>query len=291
MITLQEIYNGITNLFPSNKFGKVQTLALELLDSIEEDLYDSVMPALDMLLDQPEILKNVDKTKAFALVKSSLGAKSFESLLRDCKAYATDVSNNLTKLQQLVKTNLNNSLNSMTMNYKQYTTYSLVEDIKVNLIYMLKLIFIIMRDEKHSVLPAKGVAKIIQMAPDFKQKVLGKVAIKTLLETIEDLSTDSIYDRLSSGAPEAAAMSDLNTAVQGFVGNPILTFRKYLVERDFAKIEYLKQLKSVIELRLLELRNQAAGGTPDEKLQGQIEYYEDKLAAVDAKIEKLQSLD
>ena len=38
MITLQEIYNGITNLFPSNKFGKVQTLALELLDSIEEDL-------------------------------------------------------------------------------------------------------------------------------------------------------------------------------------------------------------------------------------------------------------
>ena len=95
-----------------------------------------------------------------------------------------------------------------------------------------------MRDEKHSVLPAKGVTKIIQMAPDFKQKVLSKVAIKTLLETIEDLSTDSIYDRLSSGAPEAAAMSDLNTAVQGFVGNPILKFRKYLVERDFAKIEY-----------------------------------------------------
>jgi hypothetical protein len=291
MITLQEIYNGIANLFPGNRFGKIQSLALEMLNSIEEDLYDSVTPALDMLLDQPEILKDIDKSKTFTTVKSALGAKNFESLLRDCKNYSTDVTNNLQKLEQLVKANLNNSLNSKTMNYKQYSTYSLIEDIKINLIYMLKLIFIIMRDEKHSVLPQKGITKIVSMAPSFKQKVLSKATIKSLIETIESLPTDSIYDQVSSGAPEAAVMSGINPNMAGFVGNPILRYRKWLVEREFAQIEYLKQLKSVIELRLLELRNQAAGGTPDSKLQGQIEYYEDKLASIDAKIEKLQSLD
>ena len=78
--------------------------------------------------------------------------------------------------------------------------------------------------------------------------------------------------------------------VSNFIGNPIFSFRKWLVDKDIDKAKALEDTKNLIELRLLELRNQAAGESDNEGLRKQIEYYEDKLAEVDSKISKLMEV-
>ena len=62
MLSLKEIYNNVVSLFPGNKFAKIQTTTLELLDSIEEDIREDLLPSLELLLDNPIVLKSAEKT-------------------------------------------------------------------------------------------------------------------------------------------------------------------------------------------------------------------------------------
>lgn len=292
MLSLKEIYNNVVSLFPGNKFAKIQTTTLELLDSIEEDIREDLLPSLDLLLDNPIVLKSAEKTNFYRLVKDGLKCHSAEQLLKDFSYYVNDFIKNIDKVENLVKTNLNNSINAKTMTFKQYSTYRLVEDTKANVMVIMKLIYLIIRDEKHSVLPQKQVLKVLKTLPELKIKVLDKPNVKKAIDEISSMASESVFDGVSSDAPEASILADVNKpVVSGFIGNPILVIRKYLVDLEFKRLDMLKNLRNAIELRLLELKTQIAGGDADPKLQGQIEYYEDQLAAMDAKIEKMETID
>nr|DAX15951.1 MAG TPA: hypothetical protein [Caudoviricetes sp.] len=292
MLSLQEIYNNVLSLFPGNKFAKIQTTTLDLLDSIEEDIREDLLPSLDLMLDNPIVLKASEKTNFYRLVKDSLKCHSLESLLKDFEYYVNDFVKNIDKVENLVKANLNNSINAKTMTFKQYSTYRLVEDTKSNILVIMKLLYLLIRDEKNSVLPQKQVIKTLKALPELKNKVLNKPSVKKAIDEITSMASESVFDGVSSGAPEASVLSDVRKpAISGFIGHPVLLIRQYLVELEFKRLDYLKNIRNSIELRLLELKTQIAGGDVDPKLQGQIEYYEDQLASIDAKIEKMETID
>lgn len=291
MLSLQEIYNSVISLFPGNKFAKIQTTTLEILESLEEDIKEDFLPSVELLLDNKQILKNMEKTNFYRLVKDGLKCSNLETLLKDFEYYANDIVKNIDKIENSVKSILNNTINAKTMTFKQYSIYRLVEDSKINVMVMMKLLYLLIRDEKNSVLPQKQVLKTLKSLPELKYKVLNKPSVKKALEEIAAMASEGVYDGVNSGAPEASVVSDLNKPeVNGFIGNPILYVRKFIVDLEFKKIEYLKNIRNAVELRLLELKTEAAGGEPDPKLQGQIEYYEDKLAALDASIEKAEAI-
>lgn len=292
MLSLQEIYNSVMSLFPGNKFAKIQTTTLEVLDSIEEDIKEDFLPSVELLLDNKPILKNMEKTNFYRLVKDGLKCQSIESLLKDFEYYANDILKNIDKMENSIKAILNNSINAKTMTFKQYSMYRLVEDSKINIMVMMKLLYLLIRDEKNSVLPQKQVLKTLKSLPDLKVKVLNKPSIKKALDEISNMPSEGVFDGVNSGAPEASVVAELNKPeVNGFIGNPILYIRKFIVDLEFKRLEVLKNIRNAVELRLLELKTEAAGGEPDPKLQGQIEYYEDKLASLDAAIEKAEAID
>ena len=163
-----------------------------------------------------------------------------------------------------------------------------IDDMYSNTYFTTELLYILIRDEKNSMLSQKQVIKLLKQLPSFKLKVLNKVTVKDALATISNSSAESIYDRNSADAPDSIKMSGIK--VSNFIGNPIFSFRKWLVDKDIDKAKALEDTKNLIELRLLELRNQAAGESDNEGLRKQIEYYEDKLAEVDSKISKLMEV-
>jgi hypothetical protein len=64
-----------------------------------------------------------------------------------------------------------------------------------------------------------------------------------------------------------------------------------LVDRQADRRDDLVTSKNMIELRLMELRNEEAGNPDNEQLKKQINYYEEELASIDAKIAKIESVD
>ena len=163
-----------------------------------------------------------------------------------------------------------------------------IDDMYSNTYFTTELLYILIRDEKNSMLSQKQVIKLLKQLPSFKLKVLNKVTVKDALASIANSSSESIYDRNTADAPDSIKMSGIK--VSNFIGNPIFSFRKWLVDKDIDKAKALEDTKNLIELRLLELRNQAAGESDNEGLRKQIEYYEDKLAEVDSKISKLMEV-
>ena len=69
-----------------------------------------------------------------------------------------------------------------------------------------------------------------------------------------------------------------------FIGNPIYHIRLFLVDLEMLRLERLKNRRKLVELKLLELRNKDAS---DPKIKKQIEYYEQKLEALDRKINRI----
>lgn len=287
---LSDAYNEVLNILPIKTFGRIQYKTLDMLEKTEEGIRESTLPTISLLLDQPKVLKAVEANKDYKIIKNALKISSFEALLKEAKSYCEDVISSMDKLEALVKDTLNNSVNHKTMSFKQYSVYRLVEDTNANSEYILRIVYLAMRNNEASVLPQKKVIDTLSKLSDFRVKVLTKVKVSDMIKEIIDLPNDSLYERIQSGTPEEATDNIQGVSkVNGFIGNPIFTFRKWWFEKDLVALEKLNDTKSMIELRLLELRGELEGDGDNQKLREQIEYYEDKLSGLDAKIDKIEN--
>ena len=292
MSLIVEAYNDVLKFLPANDYGRLQTKALAVIESIEDIIKSDLDPSINSLLENKSVLQRVEKDNTFRTVKVSLKVTNLESFLTKLKLYTEDVMDNLDRLETLTKNTLSNRLNHKTITYRQYMLYNLLTDIYSNLEFSLRLIYIIIRDEKESVIPQKQIRDVLIRVPAYASKVLSNVKIKSLIDDILGLNNDVIHDRASLDAPDTIKDKDIDPRINNFIGNPIFAIRKWLVNRDMETLKTSKELKSALELRLMELRNEEAGATDEEtkkRLQKQIAWHEDKLAAIDAKINKIES--
>jgi len=75
--------------------------------------------------------------------------------------------------------------------------------------------------------------------------------------------------------------------INNFLLNPIYHIRMFMVDREIAKYENLKDKRRLLDLKLLELKSRAAN-EHNPSLSKQIEYYEEKIAKVEHSIRKIE---
>ena len=287
---LTELWNEITSIFTNDKFARIKSKTEATFTAVVYEIENGILPILDNYQDPKNkaILDNLKNSNTFKIIKEGLKVNDPSKLLVELEAYFKDILTNQSKIVSSINTILSDSVNEKTITFKQYEMMNYVDDMYSNTYFTTELLYILIRDEKNSMLSQKQVIKLLKQLPSFKLKVLNKVTVKEALATISNSSAESIYDRNSADAPDSIKMSGIK--VSNFIGNPIFSFRKWLVDKDIDKAKALEDTKNLIELRLLELRNQAAGESDNEGLRKQIEYYEDKLAEVDSKISKLMEV-
>lgn len=287
---LTELWNEITSIFTTDKFARIKSKTEATFTAVVYEIENGILPILDNYQDPKNkaILDNLKNSNTFKIIKEGLKVNDPSKLLVELEVYFKDILTNQSKIVSSINTILSDSVNEKTITFKQYEMMNYVDDMYSNTYFTTELLYILIRDEKNSMLSQKQVIKLLKQLPSFKLKVLNKVTVKDALASIANSSAESIYDRNSADAPDSIKMSGIK--VSNFIGNPIFSFRKWLVDKDIDKAKALEDTKNLIELRLLELRNQAAGESDNEGLRKQIEYYEDKLAEVDSKISKLMEV-
>lgn len=287
---LTELWNEITSIFTNDKFARIKSKTEATFTAVVYEIENGILPILDNYQDPKNkaILDNLKNSNTFKIIKEGLKVNDPSKLLVELEVYFKDILTNQSKIVSNINTILSDSVNEKTITFKQYEMMNYIDDMYSNTYFTTELLYILIRDEKNSMLSQKQVIKLLKQLPNFKLKVLNKVTVKDALASIANSSAESIYDRNSADAPDSIKMSGIK--VSNFIGNPIFSFRKWLVDKDIDKAKALEDTKNLIELRLLELRNQAAGESDNEGLRKQIEYYEDKLAEVDSKISKLMKV-
>ena len=76
----------------------------------------------------------------------------------------------------------------------------------------------------------------------------------------------------------------------GFVGNPIYHIRLWMMDREIEKYEANKDKKRLLEMKVLGLNmDKEADGVDKNKINKQIEYYEEKIQDLEYKIAKFES--
>jgi len=287
---LTELWNEITSIFTNDKFARIKSKTEATFTAVVYEIENGILPILDNYQDPKNkvILDNLKNSNTFKIIKEGLKVNDPSKLLVELEVYFKDILTNQSKIVSSINTILSDSVNEKTITFKQYEMMNYIDDMYSNTYFTTELLYILIRDEKNSMLSQKQVIKLLKQLPNFKLKVLNKVTVKDALASIANSSSESIYDRNSADAPDSIKMSGIK--VSNFIGNPIFSFRKWLVDKDIDKAKALENTKNLIELRLLELRNQAAGESDNEGLRKQIEYYEDKLAEVDSKISKLMEV-
>ena len=287
---LTELWNEITSIFTNDKFARIKSKTEATFTAVVYEIENGILPILDNYQDPKNkaILDNLKNSNTFKIIKEGLKVNDPSKLLVELEVYFKDILTNQSNIVSSINTILSDSVNEKTITFKQYERMNYIDDMYSNTYFTTELLYILIRDEKNSMLSQKQVIKLLKQLPSFKLKVLNKVTVKDALASIANSSAESIYDRNSADAPDSIKMSGIK--VSNFIGNPIFSFRKWLVDKDIDKAKALEDTKNLIELRLLELRNQAAGESDNEGLRKQIEYYEDKLAEVDSKISKLMEV-
>jgi hypothetical protein len=287
---LTELWDEITSIFTNDKFARIKSKTEATFTAVVYEIENGILPILDNYQDPKNkaILDNLKNSNTFKIIKEGLKVNDLSKLLVELEVYFKDILTNQSKIVSSINTILSDSVNEKTITFKQYEMMNYIDDMYSNTYFTTELLYILIRDEKNSMLSQKQVIKLLKQLPSFKLKVLNKVTVKDALASIANSSSESIYDRNSADAPDSIKMSGIK--VSNFIGNPIFSFRKWLVDKDIDKAKALEDTKNLIELRLLELRNQAAGESDNEGLRKQIEYYEDKLAEVDSKISKLMEV-
>lgn len=287
---LTELWNEITSIFTTDKFARIKSKTEATFTAVVYEIENGILPILDNYQDPKNkaVLDSLKNSNTFKIIKEGLKVNDPSKLLVELEVYFKDILANQSKIVNSINTILSDSVNEKTITFKQYEMMNYIDDMYSNTYFTTELLYILIRDEKNSMLSQKQVIKLLKQLPNFKLKVLNKVTVKDALASIANSSSESIYDRNSADAPDSVKMSGIK--VSNFIGNPIFSFRKWLVDKDIDKAKALEDTKNLIELRLLELRNQAAGESDNEGLRKQIEYYEDKLAEVDSKISKLMEV-
>lgn len=287
---LNNIYNTVTSIFSQNDEG-IKTKSIQILNYLEENINDNVFPVIQQCEDKIALLKSRDSSKEFSIIKSSLKVSGVKDLIAKYKTYVTDVNTNIRTLQDSVNAIMTNTVNEKTMNYAQYSLFSSLETIAANIDVGLRIINHMLLNNKDTLTSTNEIKKMFDSLPLFKVEVIdNKRNVKQKVEDIKKLPKTNIFDVVNSNAPEATIKASLPD-FKGFTGNPIYTFRKWLVRKDAEKLNRLEILKSEINNRILELEEEKAGASSEnlETIRKQIEWYEEKRNKVDAEIQKIEN--
>ena len=285
----------ILSIFGSFTGAMKKEAVQEYTDFLYTSINDEVLPTFTTILADKTldvISKNVT-LKNFAQMADLKTTNNYKTLEKMEDLFKT-ISKTQKQVKDLVNKHCSEVITNKAMKTKDAAIVKFLTDLYTLTSYTLDFLYFVIVDEKHSELPRIKFKKIREGLPNYI--TLFKAYSKfyaTMLEDIaaiddETLKTDLDVVQQQMKEMILAKKSKLvSFPLSNFIGNPIYHIRMWRVDKEIEKLEALKTKKQLVELKITELRLEKDGGR-DKNLSKQIKYYEDKLAGIEYKIEKIE---
>jgi len=288
---LKNLIDYFDKLNHTIKKEDVVTVIDETLDSLN----NTVLPTLDAVI-KDSTKDTLDNNQVLKRLTMLLGVKGTgRDTLVKIKGILNNVNKFSKKIESLVNDELNDIVTDKTATVKDAAIIKLVNDINIITMYTNDILYVILlKGDSTSTDLTKARLKEIQDSIPTYANILKQFSrdFSKQLDNITKLSDDLInvepkkipfLEKLLSKKGSTIDTVDTNN----FNGNPIYHIRMWLVDRDIAKYELLKDKKKLIELKLLELKlKQKQEDNP--KLAKRIEYYENKIAKIEYQIARYE---
>jgi len=273
---------------------------LKNLDTILTGITVDVIPALDNIIKNSDlkVIKDSVILKNISTV-SGINAKDNKTLFVKIKNIVSNINKEGKDLENVINDCLNDVMTDKTISVREGAILKVVTDISSISLYILDLSYLVLLEgnSENTDLPKITLDKIKKGSVTFSNllknygKNFGKTVdnLKTLPENSLYVSNDKItmLSKLVSKDTKTLNIPSTN----GFIGNPIYSIKMWMVDREIAKYEALKEKRKLIELKLVELRLNEKDGESNPSLTKRIEYYEDKLAKIEYDIAQTEDDD
>jgi hypothetical protein len=226
-------------------------------------------------------------------INSGLKFKDNKDFLIKLKAVLVSINSTYKLFVDTIQNELSEVITDTAASPKDAAILKILNDIGGMNIFILDLSYYIIMEKDSGGMSKKKIAMIQETAYDFAISVKAySVNFEKLIKDLPKVSntTINISDGKDSMLQSLIAHTGISLSLpftKGFVNNPIYHIRMWMVDREIAKYESLKERKKLIELRLMELKLEEEGQA-DPKLRKQIEYYEERLSKLDYEIDKLE---
>lgn len=258
---------------------------------IQDDLIASLTEVKEL-----EKSPRVTKSDLYQVTKEVMKTDDVKSksIFGDLENIFTQIIKNKSKIENLITKHTSTVLTNKVLSIKDAAIVKLVDDISSLVLYSTDYLTCTLADAKNTAFPKVKFKKLKEGIPAFVDFIKtygnGKEFEKNL-DKIAKLDDTVINKDSNHTFVDLKLKNDgmLDILPQGFINNPFYHIRMWLIDRDIQKLEALKDKKRLIELRIMELKIEEKSGN-DGDLSKQIEYYEDKLAAIEYKIEKLEEV-
>ena len=256
-------------------------------------LKESVSPALQSILDNGE-LKGIKDSKELVHFASAVDLKhrSGTDVIARLKTFVDTVIRHEDDVYNLIKNDLCPNVTNKLFSLKDIAIVKLVDDLTGLSSFILDIAYIGMVDKSKTVFPKTKFTTVNENYTSFSTTYnIYSEDFGKYVKGIKTLSSEHVEINEGLGTMFAAFMSKASKGfrvpgMSGFNGNPIYHVRMWLVDRDVRKYEALKEKKQLIELKLLDLKNEQAK-THDPRLEKQIQYFEDKISSIEYDISKI----
>lgn len=267
----------------------------EYTEFLYNSINDEVLPAFKIVLSDRslDVIKKNTYLKNFSQMADLKSNDNFKTLEK-MEGLFTNISKTQKDVKDLVNKHCSEVLTNKDIKAKDAAIVKFLTDLYSLTSFTLDFLYFIIVDEKYSELPKIKFKKIREGLPNYA--TLFKAYSKfytTMLDDIAKIDDEHLETDLDTAQQQMKEMilakksKLVSFPLSNFIGNPIYHIRMWRVDKEIEKLEALKTKKQLVELKITELRLEK-DGSKDKNLSKQIKYYEDKLAGIEYKIEKIE---
>lgn len=300
------MFNTIVGYFKiNNNAGEMTTVLEQDLIDLEEQILPAVGGAVKTMGKNPFNSKNSNVLIAKITRETGWGNKPTDVFNKLEKVIRT-ITSNKQQLLKLMSSNITNDITDNTITAKEAGIITFMDYVHFISIYTLEFVDVLVQYEVNEYTskgksPLYGKAKIKEI--DSLAATYGKILAlldKHGIKALHDVAKlPDLILAMGDGAAKyltetaltksmKAQKTDILKLSKGFHGNPIYHIGLYRATKEIKKHEKRKAYMTVLQLRLLELKN-IAEKTPDANIESQIDYYEKKIAKLDYSIRQYEA--
>jgi len=286
------VYRELKRVLDSLSSTVKKESVAESFENIMTGLTDEVLPVLNDLIKDGNESFIKDNQFLKNMSKLTVRSKDNKAYLEAIKKLLNDISKEEKEISKLIEKELSDYVTSKGSTAKDLTIMKLVTDIGSLVFYVQDLNYYILVDQKDTAIPKVRLTDIRSNSGSFVN--LFNAFHKDFSKYVKDISR--VSEEIVNKPDATPSMMDalfksrgklLTLPASGFNGNPIYHIRMWLVDKEIERYELLKDKKKLIELKLLELKLEAANES-NPKLKSQIEYYEEKISKLEYNIKEIE---
>lgn len=267
---------------------------LETLEVIMSGISETVIPSLDMLINDPKSTNEISDSILNILSQTGdIKHRNNVDIFSGIKETMITILNSKADIVDLIQNELSDYVTDTNPKAKDLAILRLINDIGSISLYLPDFIYMLIMDDKDTDIPAVRIKEIRGNAGSFAEmyKAYSGNKLEVVIEDITKIG-DIEIDLKVSKSITGVALSRAGKLVKfplinNFINNPIYHVRMLMVDWEMKRYEALKDKKRLIELRLLELKLKQ-NNEDSAELRKQVQYYEDKISTIEYKLAKIK---